>query len=81
VKYWIKKTSWSKDYWYLQDMIWVWNDIDFDKGKSKDIFESLQEKKSMNDYKDILDKLICMYIQMINLKNQFEENEYKLMII
>ena len=35
----------------------------------------------MNDYEDILNKLICIYIQMINLKDQFEENEHELIMI
>ena len=43
------------------------------------MFESLEEKKSMNDYGDVLDRLICMYIRMIDLKDQFGENEHRLM--
>ena len=35
----------------------------------------------MNDYEDILNRLIYMYIRMIDLKNEFEENKYELMIM
>ena len=42
------------------------------------MFESLQEKKSMDDYGDVLGRLICIYIQMIDLKDQFGGNEHEL---
>ena len=35
----------------------------------------------MNNYENVLNKLICIYIQMIDLKDQFEENKYELMMI
>ena len=42
------------------------------------MFESLQEEKSMDDYEDVLDRLICMYIRMIGLEDEFGENEHGL---
>ena len=42
------------------------------------MFESLQEKKSMDDYGDVLGRLVCMYIQMIDLEDQFGGNEHEL---
>jgi len=42
------------------------------------VFESLQEEKTMDDYGDILGRLVCMYIRMIDLEDQFGENDHGL---
>jgi len=45
------------------------------------VFESLQEEKSMDDYGDVLGRLVCMYIRMIDLEDEFGENEHGLTMI
>lgn len=42
------------------------------------MFESLQEEKSMDDYGNVLGRLVCMYIRMMNLEGQFGEEEHGL---
>jgi len=57
----------------------IWNVIDIDRGKSEGgVFESLQEEKTMDDYGDVLGRLVCMYIRMIDLEDQFGENDHGL---
>ena len=42
------------------------------RGKEeRGIFESLQEEKTMNEYGNILGRLVCMYIRMLNQEDEF----------
>ena len=42
------------------------------RGKEeRGIFESLQEEKTMDEYGNILGRLVCMYIRMLNQEDEF----------
>src|SRR5277367_1238759 len=50
------------------------------KKEESGIFESLQEKKTMDDYGGVLGRLTCMYIRMIDKEDEFGENEHGLRV-
>lgn len=45
------------------------------------MFESLQDENSIDDYEEILDRLVCTYIRMIDLEDQLGENEHGLRLL